>query len=71
MPETVPPAPRAVCNGCGASAVLQPGQGSDPDAAVVCAPDSGCCQVEHSHAGTGCDRTITVWGVSALTGEAG
>lgn len=67
VPDAAPVPLRVVCHGCGAEG--ETFDGSDPDSAVVCAPDSGCCQEDHSHAGDGCDRTVTIYPTVALSGE--
>jgi hypothetical protein len=42
--------PTAACPGCGASAELAtPEHRADPDGAVTCVPESGCCPLPHHH----------------------
>ena len=61
--------PVATCPACGASAELvTPEHRADPDAAVVCPPDSGCCQADHSH---GECRPLIIQAFAHLIGEAG
>jgi hypothetical protein len=72
MPEAVPVnatrLPVASCNACGTTAELAtPAQQADPDAAVTCPPDSGCCQEVHSHAD--CDRSLTITAFAHIRGE--
>lgn len=50
------------CNSCGNSAYTS--DGSDPDNAVKC----DCCPQDHSHAGDGCSRTVTITAFANLTG---
>lgn len=63
------PAFKVVCDGCGASG--ETGDGRNLDSAATCAPDSGCCQLPHSHAGDVCDRTVTIYPTALLVSHAG
>lgn len=49
------------CDMCGDSA--ETWDGSNPDAAVNC----GCCPLDHSHMGPGCNRTVTITAFAQLT----
>jgi hypothetical protein len=65
MPGIPPGHLRVTCDSCGTTAHTQ--NGADPDAAVDC----GCCPEDHSHAGPGCARTVTITATAYLSGSAG
>jgi len=63
---TMPVHPLTVaCDSCGKS--TETFSYHDPDGALECE----CCTEDHSHAGLGCARTITITARAHLSGETG
>lgn len=56
---------QVTCDSCGTTA--HTANGADPDSAVDC----DCCPEDHSHAGPGCPRTVTITATAHLSGSIG